>query len=39
MHGHGRKDIPTTWHEPGNKELFLEARPEIALQIPFFSIL
>ena len=39
MHGHGRKGIPTTRHEPGNKELFLEARPEIALQIPFFSIL
>jgi len=36
MHGHGRKGIPTTWHEARNKELFLEARPEIALQIPFF---
>ncbi len=39
MHGHGRKGIPTTRHEPGNKELFLEARAETALQIPFFSIL
>jgi len=39
MHGHGRKGIPTTRHEPGIEELFLEARPEIALQIPFFSIL
>ena len=39
MHGHGRKGIPTTRHEPGNKELFLEARPEIALQIPFFLTL
>jgi hypothetical protein len=39
MHGHRRKGIPTTRHEPGNKELFLEARPEIALQIPFFSTL
>jgi len=39
MHGHGRKGIPTTWHEARNKELFLEARPEIALQIPFFLTL
>jgi hypothetical protein len=39
MHGHGRKGIPTTRHEPGNKELFLEARAETALQIPIFSIL
>ena len=39
MHGHGRKGIPTTRHEPGIEELFLEARPEIALQIPFFLTL
>ena len=39
MHGHRRKGIPTTRHEAGNKELFLEARAETALQIPFFSIL
>ena len=39
MHGHGRKGIPTTWHEARNEELFLEARPEIALQIPFFLTL